>query len=259
MKFGEMASFAKGEIWVTPRYEEYVQHRAPMDVERNTLYKILTRPKRIRTRTFSASSTGTCKRKRVFEYLGFPRSQPGPKTMNIFYNGDYTHLRYQVAGLVGGWLSDVEVGLIQAELKLSGTADAINVEGDIVEFKSINSRGFEDVSTFGPKPLHVKQVNAYMYLLGSHQAWLVYENKDTQEIKEFRVPRDEAIIREMIETLQELNKYIQSSELPEMKTECKNEKGEYKWCSYAEVCPLAKFTREYLTPGSSSSATAPSE
>src|SRR5690606_37733749 len=108
VRLGDMARFAKGEMWLTPRYEEYVTGKRSVAAERDALVQIMTRPKRVRTETFSASGAGQCPRRRQLAYLGMPQKKIDPKSANIFANGDYMHLRHQVAGLLSGYLVAAE-------------------------------------------------------------------------------------------------------------------------------------------------------
>lgn len=240
MKLGQAARFAKGEDWIISRYEEWLAHGRDMRAERDALHRILSRPERIRTGTFSASGASTCLRKRQFEYLGIDKKPFSKETQNILANGDYVHLRHQVAGLVGGYLDDVEVSLRKDELKLTGTADGVTTDKEFVEYKSIHANGFDSVSTFGVREDHEYQVNSYLYLGDYESALVVYENKNTQRLKEYRVYRDEQKIRRIVEDLEVLNEYTNDRKLVPVKSACASRTGAYKTCPFAPLCLEAR-------------------
>lgn len=245
MKLGEAARLATGENWLMPRYEDYVVHkeRDPkwLEKERDALVTIMTRAERIRTNTLSASGAGRCRRERQFAYLGKPRRKLEPKGANIFANGDYMHLRHQVAGLVAGYLTEAEYFVTNSEWGLTGTVDGITSEGAIAEFKSINARGYQSVTTWGPKREHEEQVHSYMLLTGLDTAWILYENKDTQQMKEFRIDRDPFLMDKVKRELDEIRRANDREELLPMLPECTEQQGAWRWCDYRDICPLARF------------------
>lgn len=241
MKLGEIAKIAKGDYWIIPRYLEWVTKGRSLTAERDALVKIMTRPKRVRTNTFSASGAGQCLRRRQLSYLGVKQTAPSEGTMNIFANGDYVHLRMQVAGIVGGWLQAAEVAVTQPSMMLTGTMDGWLTNGAGAEFKSINSRGFTEVSSFGPKADHVEQTHSYMIASGIDRFHVLYENKDTQALKEFVVDRDPKIEKKVLNDLQELQAATNAKALLPMLGECVEGRGAITRCPFAETCPKATF------------------
>lgn len=243
MRLGEIARVAQGDAWITPRYLEFVQHQRDLAAERDALVQIMTRPPRVRTDTFSASGAGRCLRERQLAYLGYRQAKRDERSMNIFANGDYVHLRYQVAGLVGGWLEEAEVAVSVPGKRLTGTMDGKLVINAGMEIKSINSRGFSVVNSYGVKDDHKEQVHSYMYASGLDTFYVLYENKDTNTIREFRVDRDERIIAKVEQDLIVLNEATDAQELVPMLPECTREEGRFGSCPYRKVCPLATFAR----------------
>lgn len=63
----------------------------------------------------------------------------------------------------------------------------------IVDFKTINDFSYTKNLDF-PKPNHITQIQIYMYLTGIKTSKFIYENKNTQAVKEFLVGFDENII-----------------------------------------------------------------
>lgn len=241
MKLGELAKIAIGDYWVTPRYYEFINSQRNLAAERDALMRIMTRPPRIRTNTFSASGAGRCLRERQLAFLGYPRQDPDERGMNIFANGDYVHLRWQVAGYVGGWLKEAEVSVARPEDNLTGTMDGLLINDAGLEVKSINDRGYAEVSSFGVKPDHREQIHSYMLASGLTVFYVVYENKNTNVIKEFKVERDETLIDKVVADLKILNDATAEQQLVGMLPECKEGTGRFNRCPYKKVCPLATF------------------
>lgn len=242
MRLGQAAKLATGKTWLTERYYDYLQHR-DLEAERDAIHRIMTRPARIRTNTWSASSSGGCGRARQFAFLGMPKKRIDEKTGNIFMNGDYVHLRHQAVGLVAGYLVAVEVAVEETSLSLTGTIDALTSHGALAEFKSINSYGFGNVMSFGVKQDHLKQMNAYFYAAGLERGHAVYENKDTNVIAEFIIQRDEHLIEEIVTELRELNEATAEKRLLPMLPECRKMQGMYNWCPFAPICDDAEWPK----------------
>lgn len=196
---------------------------------------------RKRNRTFRASGLSSCERKRILQYLRVPeREQVESKTANIFHTGNFVHLKWQMAGLTEGWLVEAEVPHDSEELNFGSTFDGILYDGSGCEIKSINSRGYSNVMTYGPKPEHIMQVHGYMLLRPDIDKFsILYENKDNQEWREFRVQRSEAIIATVTEEIARLNGYLRDQELPPMLGPCVEKTGyTYRGCAFRDNCPL---------------------
>jgi hypothetical protein len=244
VKFADIVKFQRGDYWVSKRYQLWVTEQRDLEAERDALLQIMTRPPRIRINTFSASAAGRCPRERMLAFMGAPKTRPDERTMNIFANGDYVHLRFQVAGIVGGWLVQAEVPVYLLEYNLTGTMDGLLANGHGLEVKSINDRGFKEISQFGPKSDHLDQVSAYMLARPDIQAFhIVYENKNLQEIKEFEVTRAELTerIERVRQDLEALNAAVERGELVPMLPECVAESGRFARCPYKKICPIARF------------------
>lgn len=264
MKLGGVMKVAKGEWYIIPRYYDWVSHHRSVEAERDVLVKIMTRPKRVRTGSFSASGAGQCLRRRQLAYLGYPQAEPDERTMNIFANGDYVHLRHQVAGLMDGYLTGAEVSVVNEEFNLTGTMDGTTDDEAIAEFKSINDRGFTEVGTYGVKTEHDEQVHSYMLASGLEKARVVYENKNDQSLKEFLVTRKPSTIRKVQQDLEILNEATDAKALLPMQGECVEGKGAFSRCPFKKICPMAKFQsarsasprRSIRIPGQSSTPNA---
>lgn len=75
----------------------------------------------------------------------------------------------------------------------------------VVDFKSINPFGYDKLKA--PKPEHITQMQIYLYLTGLKAGKFIYENKGTQDVKEYLVPRDDNFINVKVEEAKAL-RYI---------------------------------------------------
>jgi hypothetical protein len=243
VRLADVAKRQKGDYWVTQRYYDYVTGPRNLEKERDALQIIMTRPPRVRINTYSASGAGRCLRERQLAYIGAKKLLIDERSANIFANGDYVHLRHQVAGLINGYITQAEVPVRNDQYNLTGTMDGLLSNGEGLEIKSINTRGFEEISSFGPKHDHRFQIHSYMLAADLEAFHLVYENKNDQRIKEFLVTRDEATIAKVIEELEQLQAAEEAHALLPMLPDCVIQTGStYSWCQYKKSCPVAKFT-----------------
>jgi hypothetical protein len=205
---------------------------------------------RRRKQPFRSSSMGMCKRRRLFAGAGFAEHGAiDAKLGNIFGTGNFLHLKWQMAGLTEGWLSEAEIALDKPSVRFGGTLDGKLFDGSGFEFKTIHSAGFAQVMAYGPKALHVLQVHSYMLLDESITAFsIVYEDKGTSEWREFRVQRDDQTISVVNEELEILNRHWEQKSLPKMLPDCETKEGStYRNCPFREICP--KMRRLDDTPG----------
>jgi len=242
VSLGKKMAYARGNLKYIPLFEQWL-YNGSRDLKRHheIMGQIFDRPERIRTNSFSASGAGQCLRRRQLAYLGYPQAKPEPKTMGIFVNGDFVHLKHQIAGIQMGYLLGAEVSVKQEEYRLTGTMDGEGSDGEIAEFKSINDNGFGQVSMYGPKHEHVEQVHSYMLASGKDEARILYENKNTQELKEFLLKRNSQTMRKVEDDLKFLNDCTDHETLYPPMSECTEKKGAYRSCPFREVCLGARF------------------
>lgn len=197
---------------------------------------------RLRKKMFRASAAQHCHRQQVFNILGAPKKEEiESKLSNIFATGNFLHLKWQMQGLTAGWLLDAEVPVDRPELNAGGTMDGVTWDAGGFEFKSINSRGYAGVQIYGPKEIHLRQVDNYMFLGGLDHFSIVYENKDTGDWREFRVDRDDKRMEEAEKGFHELNGYLERKEMPRMLMDCEDGIGtQFRNCPYRDICPRTK-------------------
>lgn len=191
---------------------------------------------------FRASATGMCLRRRIFSALEVTEAKfIDSKLANIFHTGNFLHLKWQMAGLTAGWLTEAEVVADNPATKCSGTLDGIVHDGSGFEFKTINSRN-HTFTWRDPKELHIRQVHAYMYLRPDIDKFsIIYENKDTAEWREMRVHKDPRIIHQIDRETYELNQAFTNRVLPPVLPDCAQRTGSvYKNCPFASVCLAVK-------------------
>jgi len=163
--------------------------------------------------TFRASGAGRCPQEQAFSAIEkhYPNSlvkdvvvRP-PHNSRALHNGTFMHLRYHMlfdalhdAGIVETLYS--EELRFNRELDLSGTIDRVvrfQYDGKpivvVVDFKSVKSKYYSEL--VGPKIDHAYQQHAYRYFGYSADRWLMlYENKDTHEIKLYDRPYESRIM-----------------------------------------------------------------
>lgn len=191
-----------------------------------------------RERKWRASGIGSCMRKRMFERMGVKHSNtPSTKSQNVFNNGNFAHLRWQMAGLTEGWLLEAEV---PADTPLLGTTmDGIIWDGSILEFKSINTRGYRQVREYGVDYKHASQVHAMFLASGKRSASVIYEDKNDQEWSEYRVEYDQAIADDVQREIDLLEDGWQRHSLPPELPKCIDKDGmEWRNCAFRDICPL---------------------
>lgn len=255
MKFGALAGLAPPTEpnRVVPLYDAYMMGDRDLAREAEALTYILTKNadrvatgQRDRGGSWSASSAGACLRQQQFTFLRFKGLEPDEKAQRIFANGDYLHLRWQVAGLVAGWLKDAEVPLTH-EGRVRGTMDGDLEWGEVLELKSINARGFEQVMEFGAKEGHKMQASAYGMCTGYTGVRFVYENKNTQDVKEIFFEITDEWREKVLAQWVELNRLTEERTLAPMLHDCVNERGfAFRYCDFRKVCEAARFPRKKL-------------
>lgn len=187
MRFGELLKRESKELIVTPRHEKWLAQNSNATYSDRALafaQREFTKEQRDRSGGFSSSSMGKCIRRQQFVFLGLPQLPPDTRTAQIFHNGTFMHLRWQMAGLTEGWLSEAEVPLGDNTLNMSGTMDGVLYESSVLELKSCNDRTFSQVLTFGAVKEHITQMAVYCEATERDHGVFIYENKNTQEYTE---------------------------------------------------------------------------
>ena len=159
-------------------------------------------------------------------YKGFKNQKPksfNAKTKRILENGNYVHSRIQKL------FAEMRI-LIAAEIEcntplIHGRCDAIITDGQknyIVDIKSCSQWTYNKL--FDSKPEDALQVMMYMYFFNLEDGILLYECKDNQDIKCFKVKLDRVRIEKILEQLKKIKEcvdkntdYISEQELIDLK------------------------------------------
>lgn len=248
MKFSETLKMTDETLVVSRRHDAWLlandhPRYSPLAVSFAT--KQFQSTDRVRRGTVSASSLGDCPRYQQFVFLGMPKLPPDPQSVLRMHNGSMMHLRWQMAGLTEGWLTDAEVPVHHPELKLRGTMDGLLYDGSILELKSINSHGFSAIKIFGPKHEHLFQMATYMLCTQRKRGVFIYENKDNQEYREVVVNDTDLPIGDAAEKADALWGAIQQEALYEPLGKCIDQEGwVYRYCPFRDRCLSIKSWEE---------------
>ena len=104
----------------------------------------------------------------------------------------------------------------------------------VVDFKSMKDEQFFALDH--AKHEHIIQVHIYMWILGIPAGVVLYENKDSQAIKEMFVPRDEKIITKIKEEALWMRKVLEHKKLPERPSGYSVSKFPCRFCEFAKIC-----------------------
>ncbi len=172
-----------------------------------------------------------CLRYLYYSYLGL-KQEIDAKTSRIFDNGHAVHNRLQSYLEAIGVLKEREYKVWNDEYRICGRCDGIvELQGKrgVLEIKSINSKGF---AGYLPKKEHVVQTMMYTYFLGLRGGVILYENKDTQEMKECYCALDMAIVDKTLAKVQKVISFIEKKQLP-LPTQ---REWDCKFCGFKEIC-----------------------
>jgi len=183
---------------------------------------------------FYVSDVGKCPRALYFHFKDVPQETPSPRLLRIFDEGEHIHRRL-LSVLYG-------LGIVQAsEIRtppndlIHGRADAIVTLDEkpyVVEFKS--SAGFVFNKIENPRKEHVDQVQLYMHYFNIPRGIILYENKNTQHLKEFLVKYDQKRAENLISDFRFLKEQIEKDIIPEKPEHIKDWRCRY--CEYRKEC-----------------------
>lgn len=192
---------------------------------------------RDRSGSFSGSAAGQCPRKQMFDFLGIP-SRPLTDTtlMQVFANGTWVHMRWQMMLLEAELIDDIEVALpYPNDWRLMGSMDGTGHDDKRGEF-IWEHKGWSAVVE-EPLPYHVEQIHRYMLGSGIYTVSMTYEHKMSQTWREFIVEYDGEIGFKVESELNMLNDHVDAETLPEILHACANRTGQqYKGCAYRHLC-----------------------
>lgn len=225
------------DLLFIPRVTEWLSEHAELEMTNEVIELVVDiladESNSIRDGRFGSSSRGTCKRQQIFTYLGIEGVYSTDYLRNnIFLDGHWRHLRWQLVGLESGALTHVEVPFSNKGLRLTGSIDGANYDEEWI---------FELKGAFQfPKEVptrHLYQIHTYFLGTGLKRCAYVVENKQTQEFKEWVVVQDNDMMKQVRKELDDLNRAVEKQELPAPLHLCERQEGpEYKKCPFAKTC-----------------------
>ncbi len=184
---------------------------------------------------FYVTDAGKCPRAVYFSLKTAPKEPLDARALRIFEHGDHTHMRLASTLFSLGIVCAVEVAIPPNET-IHGRADAIvRIDGEtyVVEFKSINRYAFENKLN-APQPEHLQQIQLYMHFFKIVKGILIYESKDTQDIKEFVVDYDRDLVKKVLGEFDRIHDLMERGAIPPKPKGIESWRCEY--CCYRQTC-----------------------
>lgn len=234
------------ETVITHKLEQWLSSPAGerLGLENDDDYKLLTNllgqssVNAVRSGRFGASSRGMCHRRQIFAFLGLPVLViRDPTLQNIFNDGTFRHVRWQLMLMKAGLVTDVEVPLKLPEWRLGISMDAVNDDEEwVFELKGTSLSITTLTRPENISEAHLLQIHTYLFATGWDMAIYLAEAKAGQYWKEVVVHRDEKYIRKVKRELNQLNECVEDEILPPILPEAHKRKGECRECPYRAGC-----------------------
>lgn len=168
---------------------------------------------------FHPSYTNQCARYWYYLFEGIEMETSfSPQTYRIFDNGHAVHERIYSYFRDMGILVAEEIPVTHDDPPIEGTADGIiDFYGNkLIELKSISNEGFEYRRIYKkPKDDHFRQAQIYMRCLDLSQAFVIYENKNNQQILPILIDRDDAFIDKLFNKYRKFYKNFTEGTIPD--------------------------------------------
>jgi hypothetical protein len=153
-----------------------------------------------------SSLMSACERAVYYELIRAPFEEAavtvGPQLQRIFDVGTWWHTYIQNALEKVGILKEREAAVVDPKRKINGRADGIlHIEGSdvLLEIKTMN--GFQFSKLNRPLEHHEYQASLYADILGIDNILYLYVNKDSCELKEFYIKKNNALVNEANEKI----------------------------------------------------------
>lgn len=199
---------------------------------------LLSAPNADRSARFGASGRGRCLRRQVFDFMGMPGLRVhDPVQQNLFNDGTWRHIRWQLMGLLSGALTHVECSheLPQYHLKVSCDGEHVD-QGYGFELKGMS--WMQKLLNEGISDYHMGQVHTYFLATGYDRFVYIAEDKRTQSWMEFVVRQDPIWMKTVKGELNALSDAVEDQQLPPVLKACKASKGDdFHQCPYSTTCP----------------------
>lgn len=197
----------------------------------------------------SPSKICGCERQAAFVFVGMPgRGIKDPEQEAVFEDGKWRHLKWDaifldmqlVLGSKKFAVVSIEEYVEVPKLFIAGHLDAvikINGEKWVVDFKGINSWGFERVfREHEPHEAHVLQLICYMRARRIPRGMILYDHKDKNLTKIFAVRFTQAQWSEVNEWCERVLRKLVKEDLPPMSLDCQSGNFLFEKCPFSYVC-----------------------
>jgi len=203
------------------------------------LEKYFEREERVYVRDyFYVTEVAKCPRQIFYSAHGFPRPPIDGQTARKLAVGDAAHQRI-VQALYGLGIVVAAEAPIPENPLFHGRADVIvslNGKNYVVEIKTMHPYNF-DQTALGPRRDHYLQLQLYLHYFDIPQGILLEENKANQELREFVVERDDALIREVLAKFEALKQLIfVEKKLPPLPDKSDWEYDQCRFGPFVEFC-----------------------
>lgn len=209
------------------------------------------------------SDAGKCIRALVYQWRGEVAKQPDGRLFFIFNDGELHHKalleQLERAGIA---IHMKEAPLRDPGLNISGKMDAlIKMDGHyyVLEIKSINRYGFEEVKRDGPKEEHIIQLQLYLYYvqnlfkIETKCGIILYKCKDTSRFADFLIDYNENMVQDFFGKLKVIENHLACHTLPDRPYESTS--WQCRYCEYHDICwmsapaseKIVEITEEALT------------
>ena len=229
---------------VSPIVEEFLAKEGNIvvndeDIQKTLIDIVSDNSNSIRTGRFGASSRGLCERRQVFEYTGDieKRNNIDITLQNLFNDGTWRHIRWQMMGLLSGALTEVETKVSNEKYpNFGGSVDGIGYSEEFGKY-GFELKGTSYMPT-EPKKEHLRQIHTYFVLDPEIKVFsLIYEDKRSQDWKEFVVYPDQTLLVDVKKEMVRLEDSVAFKIYPEVKENCRQRQGkEYQQCPYRQGC-----------------------
>lgn len=191
-----------------------------------------------RSGRFGASSRGKCMRSQMWTYMGMPsRKIIEPETLNLFNDGKFRHLRWQIMVIQSGACTHAEYPLTYKKYRMTSSVDALNSEEKFLfELKGDRHMARLLDAAGGVVNEHNLQIHSMFLMTGWDKAVYIMEDKASQDWREIIVRRDPEVIAEVRKELEELNQHVEDRSIPAPLPACETKEGPYRSCPFAGPC-----------------------
>ena len=236
----------RGEaLIITPRVDEWrIKHPdgivwddEAVEMFRSLVQRSSGNDTETRTGRFGASARGTCQRRQIFQFLGMPVSSHIDAILaNLFDDGKWRHLRWQMMLLQSGIATHTEWPANVPSRRLKTSLDALNDdEGWGFELKGKSFYGSNSMNSI-VRMSHSLQMHTMMLATGYETFIYVVEDKQSQNFQEVIVRRDPVVMNMVKKELGELNESVEKEKLPPILPECEVHQGQWKQCPFKNEC-----------------------